>query len=45
MRFDPDGRRFTDFADARDAFARFERFQFEFIEIDHFATLAEAALH
>ena len=45
MRFDPHRRRLTDFADARDAFARFEGFQFQFIEIDDFAALAEAALH
>jgi len=45
LRFDPDGRRFTHFADARNAFARFEGSQFEFVEIDDFAALAEAALH
>jgi len=45
LRFDPDGRRFTDLADARNAFARFEGSQFEFIEIDDFAALTEAALH
>ena len=43
--FDPDRRRIAKSAEARDAFADFERFQFEFIEIDDFAALAEAALH
>jgi len=33
------------FADARDAFADFKRFYFNFIEIDDFAALAEAAFH
>jgi hypothetical protein len=42
---DPDGRRIAKAAEARDAFADFERFQFELIEIDNFAALAEAALH
>src|SRR5713101_1982142 len=43
--FDPDGRRFTELADARDAFANFEGLQFELVEIDDFAALAEAAFH
>jgi len=43
--FHPDGGRVADFADARDGFANLERFQLEFIEIDDFAALAEAALH
>ncbi len=43
--FDPDGRRIAKAANARDAFANFERFQLELVEIDDFAALAEAALH
>src|SRR6266852_21874 len=43
--FDPDGRRFTELADARDAFANFEGSQLQLVEIDDFAALAEAALH
>jgi hypothetical protein len=41
----PDGRHIAEFADAGDAFADFVRPEFEFVEIDHFTALAEAALH
>src|SRR2546429_3481751 len=43
--FDPNGRRVAKAAVARDAFANFEGFQLQLVEIDDFATLAEAALH
>src|SRR6266852_7608722 len=43
--FDPDGGRVAKLADARDAFANFERFQLHLVEIDDFAALAEAAFH
>jgi len=43
--FDPNGRGVAKAANARDAFADFEGFQLEFVEIDDFAALAEAALH
>jgi len=43
--FDPDGRRVAKAAETRDAFAYFERFQLELVQINDFATLAEAALH
>src|SRR5882672_458938 len=44
-RFDPDGGRIANAAVPRDAFADFERFELNFVEIDDFAALAEAALH
>ena len=43
--FDPNGRRIAKAANARDAFANFEGFQLQLVEIDDFAALAEAALH
>src|SRR5947207_3233956 len=43
--FDPDGRRVTKFADARDAFADFKGFQLNLVEVDDFAALAKAAFH
>ena len=43
--FDPDGGGVANTAVAGDAFADFERLQLNFIEIDDFAALAEAALH
>ncbi len=43
--FHPDGRRIAEFAETRDAFADFEGAQFQLVEIDDFAPLAEAALH
>jgi hypothetical protein len=43
--FDPDRGRVANAAVAGDAFADFERLQLNFIEIDDFAALAEAALH
>jgi hypothetical protein len=43
--FDPDGRGIAKAANARDAFADFEGFQLELVEIDDFAALAETALH
>ncbi len=43
--FDPDGGRVAKLADARDAFADFEGFQLQLVEIDDFAALAEAAFH
>jgi hypothetical protein len=45
LRLDPDGGRLAKFADARDAFANLERSQFELVEIDDLAALAEAAFH
>ena len=45
LRLDPDRWRLADFTNARDAFARFERFQFQFVEINDFAALTKAALH
>ena len=45
LRFDPNGRRVAKFADARDAFADFEGFQLDLVEIDDFAALAETAFH
>jgi len=44
-RFDPDGRGIANAAEAGDAFAHFEGFELNFVEIDDFAALAEAALH
>src|SRR4029077_4981726 len=43
--FDPDRGRIAMLADTRHAFADFEGFQLELIEVDDFAALAEAALH
>src|SRR6266581_4151238 len=43
--FDPDGRRFAKAADASNAFADFEGFQLDLVEIDDFAALAKAAFH
>src|SRR5205807_465262 len=43
--FNPDGRRVAKFAEARDAFADFEGFQLQLVEIDDFAALAETAFH
>lgn len=43
--FHPDRRRIANFADPRDGFANFEGFQLEFIQVNDFAALAEAALH
>ena len=45
MHFHPDGRGVANLADARDGFAGFEGFKFEFVEIDDFAALTEAAFH
>src|SRR5438477_3395774 len=45
LRFDPYRGRITDFADARNTFARFEGFQLEFIEMNDFAALAKTTLH
>src|SRR5713101_10046894 len=44
-RFDPDGRGIAMLADARDAFADFEGFQLQLVEIDDFAALAKTAFH
>lgn len=45
LNFDPDGRRFAVFAEARDAFANLEGFELELVEINDFAALAETAFH
>ena len=45
LRFDPDGWRLTMPAEARNAFADFERFQFQLIQIGDFAALAETTFH
>ncbi len=42
---DPDRWRIANAAEARDALADFKGLQFQFIQIDDFAALAEAALH
>jgi len=43
--FDPDGRRVTVAAKARDAFADLERFQLHLVQVGDFTALAEAAFH
>jgi hypothetical protein len=43
--FDPDGGRVAGNAVAGDTFANFERFELEFVEVNDFAALAEAAFH
>src|SRR6266700_1767007 len=43
--FNPDGGRVAKAAVTRDAFADFEGFQLQLVEIDDFAALAEAAFH
>jgi len=45
MGFNPDGGRVAKAAVTRDAFADFEGFQLQLVEIDDFAALAEAAFH
>src|SRR5712691_3329575 len=44
-RFDPDGRGIAMLADARDAFADFEGFQLQLVEIDDFAPLTKTTFH
>jgi len=45
LRFDPDRRSVAEFADTCDTFPRFKRSQLQFIEVNDFAALAQAAFH
>ncbi len=45
LNLDPDRGRFAVLAKARDAFADFEGFQLEFVEINDFSALAKTAFH